>query len=372
MVQDARVEIRMRMIEDQVFLWLVVLTTIAFGMIIWPYFGAILWGAVAAIVFAPVYRRVLYLTRRRAGLAATITLLMVLLLVILPLMLIASSLVLEANSLYQSVEAGEVTEYLRNVGATLPGWVHDLLEGFDLTTFDELRERLSRMFAQFLQLVASRAVTIGQSTFGFIVALGVMLYLMFFLLRDGASLTRRLKEAVPLRPSQRDQLFERFVTVVRATVKGTVLVAALQGTLGGMIFWMLGIKAPVLWGVTMAIFSLLPAVGASIVWLPVAIYLILAGMLGKAIILVLFGVLVIGMIDNLLRPILVGQATRIPDYVILISTLGGISLTGLNGFVLGPMVAAMFITVWSIFTANRQESEDSVARPDKAAREKAG
>src|SRR5690606_11512639 len=149
---------------------------------------------------------------------------------------------------------------------------------------------------------------VGQSTFGFVVALGVMLYLMFFLLRDGASLMRRLKEAVPLRPSQRDELFVRFVTVVRATVKGTILVAALQGILGGVIFYLLGINAPVLWAVMMALFSLLPAVGASLVWLPVAIYLMLAGAVWKGVILVLFGVLVIGLIDNLLRPILVGQA----------------------------------------------------------------
>src|SRR5690606_33450889 len=212
------------------------------------------------------YRRLLLFTGRRANLSALITVLLVILLVIIPLMLIASSLVLEANSLSQSVESGELTRYLQGLGGILPSWVHELLDRFDLGSFEALRERLSRVFSQFLQLVASRAVTVGQSTFGFVVALGVMLYLMFFLLRDGASLTRRLKEAVPLRPSQRDQLFERFVTVVRATVKGTVLVAALQGTLGGMIFWMLGIKAPVLWGVTMAIFSLLPAVGASIVW----------------------------------------------------------------------------------------------------------
>src|SRR5690606_32825036 len=227
----------MRSIEDQVFLWLLAATTFAFGMIIWPYFGAVLWGVVAAIVFAPVYRRMLFLTGRRPNLAATITLLLVLLLVILPLMLIASSLVLEANSLYLSVQSGEMTAYLRSIGTLLPDWLHELLDRYDLGSFEALRERLSRVFSQFLQLIASRAVTVGQSTFGFVVGLGVMLYLMFFLLRDGAGLTRRLKQAVPLRPSQRDQLFERFVTVVRATVKGTILVAALQGLLGGLIFW---------------------------------------------------------------------------------------------------------------------------------------
>lgn len=357
----------MRMIEDQAFLWLLIGTTIAFGLIVWPYFGAVLWGVVAAIVFAPLNRRLLGATGRRPNLAALTTLLVVVLLVILPLMLVASSLVLEANSLYATVQSGELAAYLRNVGSLLPDWATELLDRFDLGSFDALRERLSRVFGQFLQLVASRAVTVGQSTFGFVIGLGVMLYLMFFLLRDGSSLTRRIREAVPLRPSQRDELIEKFVIVVRATVKGTILVAALQGMMGGLIFWFLGINAPVLWAVVMALFSLLPAVGAGIVWLPVALYLFVSGAIWQGVVLILFGVLVIGLVDNLLRPILVGQATRIPDYVILISTLGGISIAGLNGFVIGPMVAAMFITVWDIFTASRRNSEASVAQQKSSA-----
>ncbi len=314
-----------------------------------------LWGVVAAIVFAPLYRRLLRVTGQRAGLAAIITVVLVILLVIVPLMLIASSLVIEASSLYNSVQSGrlDVNQYLRNAGDMLPAWLKELLERFDLTNLDAIRDRLSRLFTQFLQLLLSRAVTVGQSTFEFIVALGVMLYLTFFLLRDGSSLTRRIKEAIPLRASQRDELLQKFAVVVRATVKGSILVAALQGALGGLVFWLLGIHAPVLWAVVMSFFALLPAVGASIVWLPVAIYLLISGAVGKAIILVAFGMLVIGLVDNLLRPILVGKSTRMPDYVVLISTLGGISVAGLNGFVIGQMVAAMFIAVWDIFTATR-------------------
>jgi predicted PurR-regulated permease PerM len=346
----------MRTIEDQAFLWLLVGTSLAFGLILWPYFGAILWGVVTAIVFAPLYRRLLAATGQRAGPAAMITVLLVILLVIVPLMLIASSLVIETTNLYNSVQAGQldVDQYLRNVGDMLPDWVKGLLERLDLSNLSAVRERLSQLFSQFLQLLLSRALTIGQNTFEFIVALGVMLYLTFFLLRDGSSLTSRIKEAIPLRPSQRDELLQKFAVVVRATVKGSVLVAMLQGALGGLIFWLLGLHAPVLWAVVMTFFALLPAVGASIIWLPVAIYLLASGAVWKAVILVAFGVLVIGLVDNLLRPILVGKSTRMPDYVVLISTLGGISVAGLNGFVIGPMIAAMFIAVWDIFTAARR------------------
>ncbi|MCP8894921.1 AI-2E family transporter [Shinella daejeonensis] len=349
----------MRAIEDHAFLWLLVGTSIAFGLIVWPYFGAVLWGVVAAIVFAPLYRHLFRLTGQRAGLAASITVLLVILLVIVPLMLIASSLVIEATSLYNSLQSGKLdaNRYFREVGDMLPDWLRGLLDRLDLMNLDAVRDRLSQLFSQFLQMLASRAVTVGQSTFEFIVALGVMLYLTFFLLRDGSSLTRRIKDAIPLRASQRDALLEKFTVVVRATVKGSVFVAALQGALGGLIFWLLGINAPVLWAVVMAFFALLPAVGASIVWLPVAIYLLVSGAVWKAIVLIAFGMLVIGLVDNLLRPVLVGKSTKMPDYLVLISTLGGISAAGLNGFVIGPIIAAMFIAVWDIFTATRGAAE---------------
>ena len=131
--------------------------------------------------------------------------------------------------------------------------------------------------------------------------------------------------------------------MIRATVKGNVLVAVIQGTLGGLAFWVLGVHAPVLWGVVMAFLSLLPAIGAALIWGPVAIYLLATGAIWKGVALIAFGVLVIGLIDNVLRPILVGKETKLPDYVVLVSTLGGLAIFGLNGFVLGPVIVAMFI-----------------------------
>jgi predicted PurR-regulated permease PerM len=144
-------------------------------------------------------------------------------------------------------------------------------------------------------------------------------------------------------------------------VKGTILVAVVQGFLGGLIFWALGIHAPVLWGVVMAFLSLLPAVGASIVWFPVAVYLIATGAIGKGLILMAFGAGVIGLVDNLLRPYLVGKDTALPDYVVLLSTLGGIALLGLNGLVVGPLIAALFIAVWDI-AARAEGDEDKAAQ----------
>jgi len=142
------------------------------------------------------------------------------------------------------------------------------------------------------------------------------------------------------------------------TVKGGVLVAMAQGTLGGIAFWFLGIHAALLWAVLMAFLSLIPAVGATLVWLPVAIYFLATGAIWQGIGLILYGVLVIGLVDNLLRPFLVGKGSKLPDYVVLISTLGGIEVFGLNGFVIGPLIAAMFMVSWEIFFVSRQTSGD--------------
>ena len=184
-----------------------------------------------------------------------------------------------------------------------------------------------------------------------------MLYLLFFLLRDGTQLSQRLKDSIPLRTEQKRALFSKFTIVIRAMFKGTILVAALQGMLGGIIFWFLGIPAAVLWGVVMAFLSLLPVVGSALIWLPVALYLLATGAVWQGFTLIAYGALVIGLVDNLLRPTLIGMDTKLPDYIVLISTLGGIAIFGLNGLVLGPVIAAMFIATWDIFSTGTQTTK---------------
>jgi predicted PurR-regulated permease PerM len=269
--------------------------------------------------------------------------------------LVAASLLQEASGLVQRVQSGDLNigRYLRHAYDALPDWVVNLLNRLGLTNLSAVQDRLSAGLTRSVQTIAGQALNIGQNTLDFLVSLFVMLYLLFYLLRDGDTLAQRIKRAIPLRPEQQRQLFERFTVVIRATIKGNLLVALAQGALGGLIFWFLGIHAPVLWGVLMALFSLLPALGAAVVWLPVAIYLVVTGRTWEGIGLAAWGTLVIGTVDNLLRPILVGKDTKMPDYVVLISTLGGIAVFGINGFVIGPLIAALFITVWDIAAAGR-------------------
>ena len=343
-----------RALEDRAFLFLLVAVSIAFAWILWPFFGAVLWGVILAIVFAPVFRRLLRSMRGRRTLAALATLLVILVLVILPLTLITALLVQEGSGVYDRIQSGEFNlgRYFQQVFDALPAWATSLLDRFGLTNLGRVQERLSSGLAKSSQFLAAQALNFGQNTLDFVLSSFIMLYLLFFLLRDGDALVERIKAAIPLHPEQQRTLARRFTGVIRATVKGTLVVALVQGALGGLIFWLLGIHAPALWAALMALLSLLPALGTALVWLPVAIYLVATGETWQGIVLITYGVLVISLVDNVLRPILVGKDTKMPDYVVLISTLGGIAVFGVNGFVIGPVIAALFMAVWSMFSAS--------------------
>ena len=336
-------------------LWLLLVISAAFALILWPLFGAILWGTVLAIVFAPLFRRLMLVLRNNRTLAALATLLVVVVLVIVPMTFLTVLLVQEASGVYQQVRSGDISfgSYMRQTLDVLPAWAISLLDRFGLTDVNAIQARISEGLARMSQVFALQALNIGQNTLEFLVSLGVMLYLLFFLLRDGDDLYVRIGTALPLRGEHRRELFRRFAIVVRATVKGNIVVALVQGALGGFILWFLGVHAPLLWGVVMAFLSLLPAVGSALVWLPVALYFLATGARWQGIVLIAFGVLVIGLVDNLLRPVLVGKDTRMPDYIVLISTLGGMAVFGPNGFVIGPLIAAMFIVAWDLFAASR-------------------
>jgi predicted PurR-regulated permease PerM len=345
-----------RRIEHQAFLLLLVAVTMAFAWVLMPFYGAVLWAIVVTVIFAPVHRRLVAAMRGRRGLAAAVTVLIIVAMVILPLTMVAASLVKEASSLVGKIQSGEYNfgSYLQQIIDALPAWVSGLLQRFDLTDFSAIRDSLASGLMKGGQLLAPQALSLGMNTFDFMIGLGIMLYLLFFLLRDGGALAERIKEAIPLRAEQKTALFTTFATIVRATVKGGILVAIAQGTLGGIAFWFLGIHAPLLWAVLMAFLSLLPAIGSAFVWVPVAIYFLATGAIWSGIGLILYSVLVVGLVDNLLRPFLVGKDTKLPDYVVLISTLGGIEVVGLNGFVIGPLVAALFMASWQIFAASRR------------------
>jgi predicted PurR-regulated permease PerM len=348
-----------RNLEDRTLLVSVAAVTLIFAWVLWPFSGAILWSAILAVVFAPLHRRILRSLPGWPSFAATTTLLIILLLVVLPVVTLINATAREASGVYQDFRAGELgldlsAQRLREI---LPGWIVSFADQ-SLPTLAATREKIATTVMQSGEFLAAQALNFGQMTLGFFVSLFVMVYLLFFFLRDGLWISRAIGTALPLRGDQKAALSASFTTAVRAIVKGSIVVALVQGTLGGLIFWFLGIRAPLVWGAVMMIFSLLPVIGTGLIWGPAAIYLLATGALWQGLALIAFGVVVIGLVDNLLRPILIGQDTKIPDYIVLVSTLGGLATFGANGFVIGPIIAAMFISLWEVFSASRRSNED--------------
>ncbi len=342
--------------------WLAVLMLLALAALGWvllPLFGVILWGVIIALLFHPVHVRLLKVMSHRRTPAALLTLAIAVIVVVLPLSLLAASMVTEASALVQRLQSGETNPVraLQVLFDALPYWIRSLLDRFGMVNFDSVQNRLTAALSQGGKVIAAQAIGIGQDTFQFVAAVVISIYVAFYMIRDGGVILHRMRQQLPLAPEKNRELTDRFTTVVRATVKGNILVALIQGALGGLAFWYLGMTAPVLWAVLMAFLSLLPAVGAALVWLPVAMYLLAAGSWQDALALGLWGVFVIGLVDNFLRPILVGKDTRMPDYVVMLTTLGGIAVFGINGFVLGPTIAAMAMAVWHI----SQDSENDAA-----------
>jgi predicted PurR-regulated permease PerM len=304
------------------------------------------------------YRRFTVMMRGRRNLASLVTLLIILLIVILPSALVSAMLLQQGLDVYQRVQSGEIdfVRFARAIMAKSPSWLSDILDRFGLTTLADVQEKVSSGLSRSVKFFASQALNVGHVTLEFMVSFFIMLYLLFFLLRDGSALRRRAREAIPLSDDLQHKLSSKFTNVIRATVKGNLVVAIVQGALGGLAFWMLGIRGALLWSVLMAFLSLLPAVGTALVWLPVALYLLAIGDIWQGIALIAYGVLVIGIVDNVLRPVLVGRDTKMPDYVVLLSTIGGLAVFGFNGFVLGPIIAAMFMAVWDTLANSRSDT----------------
>ena len=336
-------------IRNVSFLVLVVLTTLAFFVLIGNFLMPVFWAAVLATVFFPLQRRYVARLGGRRSLAALATILTIIGLVVVPLSLAGLAMSREAIRLHEQIASGaiDVGAPLRFVRRITP-LASDYLGRFDVD-IDGMVQRLSTSAGAVAGFITSKALGIGQDVARATALFFLMFYILFFFLRDGSQLVTTLIRVLPLGDERVRQLLAKFSDVAIATIKGTLVVGIVQGGIGGVLFWALGIPAPVFWGSVMAMFSVLPVVGPGLVWAPAAIILLGVGQIVKGVVLIAAGVIVIGLVDNVLRPILVGRDTKMPDYLVLLATLGGLSVFGVSGFVIGPVIAAFFLVVWEMF-----------------------
>lgn len=337
------------MIKHIFFFTLLIAASIAFVLLLLPFFQPVLWAITFAVLFSPLHQYILKKFNGRHSLSAFITLMLILLAVVIPATTLSIAVVNEGTGLYSDIRDGvyDFSKPLAWIQKSLPIVSESLNKvGID---FEKLKAGFSNTALNSSQWVATNLLNIGQNALTFSVLFLLMLYLLFFFLRDGHKIVELLIRILPIGDEAERHLLSKFAEVTRATVKGTLVVGIIQGAIGGIMFALLGIESAIFWGVVMTGLSILPAVGSALIWAPAALIFIANGHWVKALVLFAVGAFIISVIDNVLRPILVGRDTQMPDYLILLSTLGGLGLFGLSGFVIGPVIAAFFLAVWVMF-----------------------
>ena len=349
-------------IERGGFLVLLALVTIALVFIVLPFARSLLWAMLAAIMFQPLYQRILRRMPNSANLAAASALLVITFAVILPAFLVGSAVVDEAAGIILAFQEGkiDVAGGFQDLYAMLPANIRSALDDAGWGNMAALQDRAQQFLTESAGMIVSQTVAIGSGAFGFMLSFGVGLYVTYFLLRDGDRIGPAVLVGLPIDHHIARRMADKFLSIVRATIKGSVVVGLVQGALGAITFWIAGMPSVALFGVLMAVASFLPAIGPALVWVPAAIWLLATGEIWQGMVVIFSGVAVIGLVDNLLRPILVGRDTGIPDWVILVTTLGGIALLGLSGIVLGPLVAGLFLAGWSIVHEQRDAEAELV------------
>lgn len=328
---------------------LVVLTALFLvlcALLAWPFVPALAWALALAIVAHPLHE---WLARRisNANLAAGIAVALVALLIVAPAAFVLHQLGQEAARAAEAMRSGQAVEGARAALDRRP----------ELGLAREWIEKQLGAEASVSKAIGTTQALVTRSI-GAAIGMLVTFFFLFFLFRDRRQALGAVRALVPLAKHEADEVFARVADTIHATIYGTVVVAAVQGALGGLMFWWLGLPAPLLWGVIMALLAIVPVLGAFVVWVPAAIYLLLVGSWGKAIILAVWGAGIVGLIDNLLYPFLVGNRLRLHTAPVFVSIVGGLALLGASGFILGPVILAVTLALIDIW---RRRTRDGPA-----------
>jgi predicted PurR-regulated permease PerM len=325
-----------------------------------PFAEVLAWAAVLVIVFYPVHRRLLERTKR-PGTSALLSCLLVVFTILLPVTLITIALVHELSGFAENIKANVAA--LLDPNSPVTGrflrWIGQYVDIEPLRSQEFMVERLKGMGGA----IAGRTLGFVGGVVGVVIEIFFIIFTMYYLFRDGNKIVGALPDVLPLEREQSKKIFARTREVISASVYGVLVIASIQGMLGGLAFWVLGLPSPLVWGVVMTLLSMIPMVGAFVIWVPAAIFLALSGFWVKAIILTIWGTLVIGTVDNFLRPKLVGEKTKLHELFIFFSVLGGLKVFGLLGIVLGPVVLAITLALLDVFRQVDETPEESLPEP---------
>jgi len=334
------------------FFSLLIVATIGFGYVLKPFFYPIFWAAVLASIFYPLYNKLLKKIKYK-GLSSVIMIIFVFLIIILPLTGISSLLIKESIDIYTGIDnnRSEITQSMQKTF----DWAknNSLLQKINIDEsfwIDKVSESAKALTA----FIFTSVKNFTQNSVIFVFMFALMLYSLYYFFKDGKNFLETTMHLVPLGNKYEKILYTKFTETAFSALKGTLIIGGIQGLLGGLMFAFLGIQGAAIWGIIMVFLSILPT-GPSLVWLPTAIILLINGQIWQGLTLLFFGLLVISVIDNLLRPILVGKETKLHPLLILFSTLGGIILFGFTGFIIGPILAALVVSMWNIYDDHYKE-----------------
>lgn len=342
---------------------LVVLSFYLFYVVFSPFLVPIVWAIILAIVFYPGYQRLNHRLKGRRSLCALLMTALVVLLIVLPSTYILSMLANEAINAYVFFERGLETGRFQSIlevkdHPIIQGWWNQLNQYVDLSEID-----LNSLLLENLRKVSTFAINQTSRVikgFSFIIINFCLVVIsLYYLFKDGDQLHRKIREAIPLVPEDRGLLFSRLEEMVYATLYGGIFVALLQGFLGGLAFWFLGLSSPIFWGTVMAFLSFLPIIGPVFVWGPVVTYFFFQGSFLKGIVLLVWGGAVVGLSDNFLRPILISKRTKLHTILLFFGVLGGIKCFGFLGLVVGPLVVSICITILDIYSEKAAQTAPS-------------
>jgi len=336
-------------------LFLTFLSIYLLYQILLPFLSSIIWAILLAMVFYPLFQKLRRLLKKKEVLSAIVMTLLVLIVIVLPFSLLMASLASEVIDLYHQVEemskTGQLQAYFEGLkeAPVLRGILEALGERIDFSQADPLPLLLKNL-NRISTFIFNQTTVLLKGFSTFIAGFFFTLLSLYYLFKDGGQLFERLKEIVPLPSKQRDLLIQRFKEMVDATIYGGILIAIIQGVLGGLSFWVLGLPSPIFWGTAMALLSFIPIGGTALIWAPAGIILLIGGAVLKGLILLALGVFVISMADYLLRPSFISARTKIHPLLLFFAVLGGIHAFGLIGLVAGPLIATLFLTMVEIYT----------------------
>lgn len=328
------------------------LVTLLFLYLLKPFFFPLFWAAVIAGIFQPLYR---HINRRlnRPSLSTILIFLVIAVIILLPEGVVGTLVFNESLSLYEklSPDPKNIDRGFQNIiGLIANNPIADLFN-IDKSV---LIEKAADVLRSVTNYIFVNLTTLTQNTLGLLVQFAIMFYALFFFVRDGEKFLLTAMRILPLGMGRERLLYNRFVATARSTLKVTLIIGGIQGVLGGIVFLITDIEGALIWALLMIIMAVVPVVGCSIIWGPAGILMLLSGQIWEGVLILASGVLVISMVDNLLRPILIGKDVEMHPLLIFLSSLGGIVLFGFSGFVIGPIITSMLLAIWTMYEEFQQ------------------